>query len=74
MISIVYLNITDLYFIGQSVTIPYDTNSGDNLMGRNLLFFIAVVLLGACNSDDATTSTAIIGVATPSSVSVVPAN
>jgi hypothetical protein len=43
-------------------------------MGRNLLFFVAVVLLGACNSDDATTSTAIIGVATPSSVSVVPAN
>ena len=43
-------------------------------MARSLLVFVAVALLGACNSDDATTSTAIIGVATPSSVSVVPAN
>ena len=70
----IYLIMIVLYFIGQTVAIPYDTNLGDNLMARSLLVFVAVALLGACNSDDATTSTAIIGVATPSSVSVVPAN
>ena len=70
----IYLIMIVLYLIGQAVAIPYDTNLGDNLMARSLLVFVAVALLGACNSDDATTSTAIIGVATPSSVSVVPAN
>lgn len=70
----IYLIMIVLYLIGQTVAIPYDTYLGDNLMARSLLVFVAVALLGACNSDDTTTSTAIIGVAMPSSVSVVPAN
>tara|TARA_Y100000385_G_C13011219_1_gene601739 strand:- start:156 stop:287 length:132 start_codon:yes stop_codon:yes gene_type:complete len=43
-------------------------------MIRSLVVFLAIVMLGACNQEDVASSSAIIGVATPSSVSVVPAN
>lgn len=43
-------------------------------MMRSLVVFLAIVTLGACNQEDVASPGEVIGVAIPSSVSVVPAN